>query len=244
MAKQAARAVRLFWDEHPLHCSLNAASLVINQATPDATTFCDDGPRVVVDNYGYSADFGGFSDFTEDELDQILHEGMATSHLFGLFPVSTGELPTEGSTCYEGLLVLSAPAKTWQTGNAAAFTANAVGNSGLTRGVTLRGASVTATGSGTGRNVGATTGQQVAVTFRVIGGTFTSLTLDVQQSSDNGVGDAYADVATLTSGSMTAPGAVRVVTTAATEAWKRVNVSAFSGTNAIVVVSIGVVAGT
>lgn len=244
MAKQAARAVRLYWDEHPLHCSLNSATLAITQMTPDATTFCDDGPRVVVDNYGYSSDFGGFSDYDEDALDEILNAGLGSEHVYGVFPVSTGSLPTEGAACYEGLVALSSRAQTWQVGNAAAFSATAVGAGGLVRGTVLRAASVTGTGNGTGRNVGATTGEQVAVVFRVLGGDFASITIDVQQSSDNGGGDAYSNVSGLTSGALTAPGVVRVTTSAATEAWKRVNVSAFTGTDALIVVSIGVVAGT
>jgi hypothetical protein len=81
------------------------------------------------------------------------------------------------------------------------------------------------------------------VIFRLLSFTGTSITMKLQGSSDDGAGDAYADIAGLTSGALTAPGVVVVTTTATLEAWKRVVCSGtFSA--ASVVVTAGVVAGS
>ena len=55
--------------------------------------------------------------------------------------------------------------------------------------------------------------------------------------------DLYADIAGMTT-TLTAAGVARLTTTAATEAWKRVNIQAFTGTSAVIVVTGGVVQGT
>jgi len=99
----------------------------------------------------------------------------------------------------------------------------------------LQGATITATGAQTGQNVGAVAaGGTTVVVYRVhsITGTYAS---NIEESTDNGSGDAYANVAALASGNLTAAGVTRKTTTGATEAWKRVNVTTAPTTASITV---------
>jgi hypothetical protein len=117
----------------------------------------------------------------------------------------------------------------------------------------------TATGEGTGVEVGATTAtlpaQRMEVVIRVVSVTGAgSIGFQIQESSDDGVGDAYADITlsaeTPTQGlvtyaantaTFTGVGTIKLYTTAATEAWKRLQVSAFATfTSVSVIVTCGI----
>lgn len=247
MARQAARDIRVYYDELALSGYLNAFGATINQELPVITCFSDDGPRVLAANYDYTISFGGFSDFIDGEIDDRLEADFAagTDQYVCGCPITSAGVPTENTVAYEYVVALATRPLTFATGGAAGFSVTAQGNAEAVRGTVLRAATVTGTGNGTGRNLGATTaGQKFVITFRVISGTFDSITLKVQESQDDDDADDYADITGATSGSITTPSVVRVVITAATEAWKRVVVSAFSGTNAVVLVTVGTAAGT
>lgn len=117
----------------------------------------------------------------------------------------------------------------------------------------------TATGEGTGVNCGASTATAPAQRFEVViravsvSGTG-SIGVQIQESSDDAAGDPYADITLsaesptqglVTFGTNTATftgiGTIKLYTTAATEAWKRVQISAFTGiTSASLVVTCGI----
>ena len=102
----------------------------------------------------------------------------------------------------------------------------------------------TGAGQSTGRNQGVTTSpEEYQVVFHLLAFTGTDITIKVQESQNDGGGDAYADISGLTSGALTGIGVVRVSVTASTEAWKRLD---FSGTfsSATILVTGGTVAGT
>jgi len=84
------------------------------------------------------------------------------------------------------------------------------------------------------------TGQIVVATTRVAGGVFTNLALDIQQSSDDGSTDPYADV-NGQSFTFSEPGVSRKTISATIETWKRMR--AFTGTYAQLLVMIGVLQG-
>ena len=247
MARQAARDIRVYWDEYAFSGYLNAFSATITQALPHVECFSDAGPRVIPENYDYTGSFGGFGEYEDDLIDEILNADLndgADHYLCGC-PVTSAGLPTENSVAYEYVARLASEAQSFAVGGAAGFTAPFQGNAEVVRGTVLRSATVTGTGNGTGRNLGATlAGKKLVITFRVISGTFSGVALKVQESSDDGGSDAYADITGATSGALSAPGIVRVVITAATEAYKRVVVSSFTGTDAVVLVTVGVAAGT
>ena len=116
----------------------------------------------------------------------------------------------------------------------------------IARGKVLTAATtVTGTGAQTGINIGTTTSSQTTVVHVLLTAVTGSgsLTIVTQESSDNGSGDAYATISGMTSTLTTAGSASRQTFTGVTEAWKRTNVTAFSGfTNATVLVAIGTAA--
>lgn len=117
----------------------------------------------------------------------------------------------------------------------------------------------TATGEGTGVNAGASTAtapaQRFEVVIRVVSVSGAgSIGVQIQESSDDAAGDPYADI-TLSAESptqglvtyaantatFTGIGTIKLYTTAATEAWKRVQISAFAGfTSVSLIVTCGI----
>lgn len=245
MGKQPASNVRIYWDQYKISPWLNSASLAIEQEIINVDDFESVGPEVLVGNYRYTYDIGGFGDFADDQIDEITHADIASGdHYAAICPLNTSGIPTENTIAYEGIAALATRPITAASGAAWLLSFTATGTGGLTRATVLRSATVTGTGNGTGRNLGATTsGQRFMAVFRVISGTFSEITMNIQESSDDGSGDAYANISGLTSGSLAAANVVYASTTSATEAWKRVAVASFTGTNAVVLVTVGRVAG-
>lgn len=239
--KIAAKSVRVYLDKYDLSGDLNSTSQSFNVETPVVTCFNHTGPRRLEGNYDTEDSDLGFFDGDTAAYDAILASivGDGIDHYLGK---TFGT--TEGDTAYEKIVRISGQPRAGGIGGAVLLNFDAKGAGGAYRGVILRSATVTGAGNGTGQNLGATvSGDEFAVTFRLLSFTGTNITLKVQGSSDDGGGDAYADIASLTSGALTAIGVVRVSTTAATEAWKRLNVSG-TFSSALILVTCGQVAGT
>lgn len=238
MSKIAANLIRVYLNQFDLSGVLNAASLKVEQETPVVTCFSDTGPRRVVGNYDHNQSLTGLFEPTDDGYDEQLQALLGSTS--DLYLTQTFGI-TENSIAYDALVRLASLPLSGQAGGAVMRSFEAAGSGGLSRGRILRSATVTGTGNGTGYNAGATTsGQTYRVMFRLLSFTGTNITMKVQESSDNGAGDAFADVTGLTSGALTAAGIVVVSTTAATEAYKRVVISG-TITSATVLVTAGVV---
>lgn len=244
MAKVGNTATRVWLSQFDLSGFLGATDLKINQQNIPVTTFSDTGPRRLVGTYDHTHEHTGFFDgVTITGIDAIIHALVASDadkYLAQMFGANV-----EGSIVYESIIALSGKPLSGQFGGAVLLNQSMVGRGGLYRGQVLRNATVTGTGNGTGRNLGISTSPAVfAAVFRVFSGTFTSISMQIQQSSDDGAGDAYANIAGLDSGTMLNANVVFTSTTATTEAWKRVAISAFVGTNCVIGVTAGIVAGT
>ncbi len=233
MGKVASKGTRIWVDHLDLSGDLNASQLDVKQQNPSIGTFADEGPRRLSDGYDHSTSHNGFFDNLENAVDQKVFEmlGADTDHYIAqLFGANV-----EGSLVYESIEKISGEPRSVKKGEAILLNLTAEGSGQLARGILLRNGTVSGVENGTGYNQGATTlGQVYAATFRIFSGVFTHCTLKVQHSNDNGGVDPWADIATLTSGDMTAAGVVRVSTTAATKAWKRVVVEAFTGASAVI----------
>ena len=103
---------------------------------------------------------------------------------------------------------------------------------------------VSATGPQTGRNVGTTASTQTLVAHVLLLAVTGpgSVTVAIQESSDNGAGDAYATVSGMSAALTSAGQAARLTFTGATETWKRSNITALTFTNATLLVAIGTAA--
>jgi len=242
MAKVSNVNTRVYLDEYALSGFISEISMNVEQETPDVTCLSDSGPRRIPANYTHSHSFTGFFDGDDDSVDEIIHNLIADSsdhYLLQLFGANAA-----GSVAYESIVRLAGKPIVGRGGEAIGLNGDFEGSGHLSRGLVMLNKTVTGTEDGTGYNQGATSaGTVYQAVFRVISGTFSSITLKIQESSDDGSSDAYADISGM-SATLTAAGVSRVTTTAATEAWKRATVSAFTGTDAVVLVTAGTVAGT
>lgn len=238
MGKIAAASVRVLLDQFDVSGFLNATDQTIDQETPDVTCFSDAGPRVVPGNYNINHSDVGFFDAAvmgTTTFEKLINDltGGGTHYLTKCF---AGDV--EGVVCYSSVMQLKNRPLTAAKGGAIGLKFDSAGDGQLQRGLILASAAVAGAGNRTGRNQGVTTSPAIyRVIFRLLAFNGTNITLKVQSSTDDGAGDAYADVASLTSGAMTAVGVVMASTTATTEAWKRVNISGTFTTATIHVVA-------
>lgn len=146
-----------------------------------------------------------------------------------------------GDIGYEVVGPLTEQVHAWPAGDLLGLS-GAVPDGKVTRQMALNvSTAITGTGAQTGQEVGATaSGVTTAVTYRVLAVSGSgSVTFACQESSDDGGGDAYAAISGL-GATFTAVGVQRLTTTAATEAWKRLSTTAFSGfTSVTVLVTVG-----
>lgn len=242
MAKVAAHGTRIYLDEFNLSGYLNSSEMSVEQEVPIVTTFADAGPRRVVGNYDYENSEMGYFDGVDDAFDEQVHALLGSTDDHNL--TKCWGSASEGGIAYDQVVRLTSKPLEAEVGGAVLLKWDSSGGGGIVRGHVL--ANVTSTGAEqrAGVNQGAkASGSTYAVVFRVLSFDGTNITLKVQESSDNGSGDAYADVAGLTSGALTGIGVVRATTTAALEAWRRVDISG-TFNSALVLVTAGVVVGT
>lgn len=241
MAKVASHPSRIWLDHYPLASYLTATERKIEQETIPVTTFADAGPRRLVGNYDHSGSHSGLFDAGSttdlDPILQVLSNDSADHYMLQTFGSAS-----EGALGLDSVIRFKSRAFKSAVGAATLLSFEDEGSGALIRSTVLRSATVTGTGNGTGQNLGATiSGQQLLVTYRILSITGGAITMQIHESSDNGAGDAYASIAALASGSLAAVGVTRVSTTGATEAWKRVTISAMAASSATILVSIGLV---
>jgi hypothetical protein len=234
---------RIYLDEFDLSGVLNSITQNVDQATPVVTCISDAGPRRIVANYEMKANALGFFEPTDDGYDEqiwaMLNDGDTDHYLTHLFGASA-----IGNVAYDMVARISGQPRSAAVGGAILLNYDTEGANGIVRGLVLGNKTTTGAESLTGQNQGVTTaGTIYAVIFRVLTFNGTNITLKVQESSDDGAGDAYADIAGLTSGALTDIGVVRATTVAATEAWKRLDISG-TFTSCAIVVTAGTVQGS
>lgn len=242
MAKVSNVNTRIYLDQYNLSGFLNAASLQVDQELIPVTCFSDTGPRRLVGNYDHKHDHTGLFDGDDDSVDEIIHALLDDDdhYLCELFGANV-----ENSVAYESIVALTGKPLQAQLGQAILLNSAFVGRGGASRGLVIRNATISGNGDGTGRNIGASTaGQTFQTVIRVLSGTFTSFDVNIYESQNDGGGDPYALVADLSETGINAVGVWRNTTTSATEAWKRVTIANWIGTDAVLLVTAGIVQGT
>jgi hypothetical protein len=238
MAKVSNRLTRIYLDEFNFSGDLNSFNQQIMQEAVPVACFSDDGPRRVVGNYDAKIALAGYFNNTDDGIDEQIWARIndGSDHYLCILPGAYAI----GSVAYEHVVAAEGQQRSGQTGGAVLLTCDCIGRNATYRGVVLGNKTSTGGENLAGQNMGVTTsGQEFAATFRLVSFSGTNITLKVQESSDDGGGDAYADISGLTSGALTTATSVRVSTTAATEAYKRLNISG-SFSSAVVLVTAGV----
>lgn len=240
MARVAGATSRVYLDEFNLSGLSNAFDLSIDVDVPDVTAFSDAAKTAVEGKHGVACTINCFNDLADDSLDEQAFAilGEAGQNYVGLYPGSTA---AAGSIGYEMVVDPKTQPRRSEVAGAILMHLEFQGDS-VVRSTVLANGAVTGTGvvSGSNLQVGATTAGQVFVAvLRVLSVSGSgSITVKVQESSDDGAVDTYADLLTFTAA--TAIGVERKSTTAATEAWKRVNVSAYATfTSVTLMVAVG-----
>jgi hypothetical protein len=241
VAKVASHPTRIWLDHYPLASYLTATEAKIEQETIPVTTFADAGPRRLVGNYDHMGSHSGLFDAgSTSDLDPVL--ASLFSDTSDHYLLQTFGSASEGAIGLDRVIRFKGRAFKSAVGAASLLNFEEEGSGSMIRAAILRTATVTGTGDGTGQNLGATiSGQQLLVTYRILAIAGGAITMQIHESQDNGAGDAYASIAALASGSLAAVGVTRVSTTGATEAWKRVTISAMTASSATILVSIGLV---
>jgi hypothetical protein len=242
MSKLSNTGTRIWLDEYDLSGFLNAAEQSVEQKLADVGCFSDVGPRRIIGDYDHKHSHSGFLDPADNSFDERAFVDLQTdedhylAHLWGAY--------AEGGIVYESIVRLSEQIRKGSLDEAVLLNLAAEGSGGMARSTILANRTVTGNVDGTGRNMGVTAaGTIFQVVMRCFSFTGVTFDIQIQESSDDGAGDAYGAIGGL-SQTITAPGIWRLTTAAATEAWKRMRVVTWNGTTAAIAVTAGTVAGT
>jgi hypothetical protein len=237
---------RVYYDFYKMSDFANAWDINFTQDAAETTAFEDAGKTYVPGKYGHSGSVSGFIDVSSGGFDTVEFADLVDGeHLLLRLPQGT----TQGYAAYETNELNTGTSRAAEIGNVWLLNWSGQGTDRAMRGAVLSVGeqAITATGNTTGLNYGiqASTAT-VVVTLRVLSVSgMGSVTFLPQGSSDNGAGDAYAaitgwtlsevdpgtnvNIGTADQATFTGIGLARFTRTGATEAWMRINVSAFSG---------------
>ena len=236
MAKVSNTLTRIYVDKYDFSGILNSFTIGKTQETPEVACFGDGGPRRLVGNYDASVSLMGFFEPTT-LINDAVQFGLLddTDHLVCVCPGAFAA----GSVAYEDVIAMTSRPMSAATGGAVMANVEGAGRNASYRGTVLFNAISTGAQVTSGINFGASTTPTVLVaTFRLLAFTGTSVTMTIEESSDDGAVDTYALISGMTSGVLSAANAVRVTTSATTEAWKRLRLAG-TYTSATVMVTFG-----
>jgi len=245
MARVSGATSKVYVDEFDFSGYTNSINLAFTNNLPEVTCFSDTALEFVEGLPSATATINGFFDTTDNGYDEqmFVNIGDGAKHYLGLFP---GSDASHGDIGYELQAQVSSQPRPTEVAGAVLLNCDWTSEGGIYRATSMANAAVSGTGAiaNSNKNLGTTSANTVFVaTIRCIAFDGTTITVRVQESSDDGSGDAYADIAGLTT-TLTAIGVTRVSTTSATEAWKRVNIQAFTGTSMTILVTCGTESGT
>jgi hypothetical protein len=231
MARVHGSNGRIYVDQYNLSGRANKLDLSMEIDLPDVSAFEDSGHAFVAGRPGWELDVEAFADYADDEIDEIINGFLTGTHYVAAYFGGA----SAGSNGYEGVGNLTKQSRLSDNNDAAKmkFTFNGAEGTFMGRSSLLNSAlAVTGTGAQTGINYGATvpSGTLIVLTSRVVAVSGSgSITVALQESSDNGGGDAYATA--IAGSAQTALGVVRSTATAGGTlgGWWRTNVTALSG---------------
>tara|TARA_Y100000310_G_scaffold345852_1_gene471412 strand:+ start:15189 stop:15923 length:735 start_codon:yes stop_codon:yes gene_type:complete len=244
MGRVSGDTTRIYVDEFNFSGVTNAATGTFGPNLPEVTSFGDTGAEFVEGLMTSSISLGGFFDATDDAYDEQMFTtlGDGADHFVGFYPGLDAAQATNG---YEIKAKPSPQTRPFDVAGAALLDVDWQGTGGVVRSRVLVNQAVTGTGavSGSNQNLGATSSGTVFVALlRVLSITGGNITVVIEESSNDGGGDAYAAI--LSFANTAAIAVERLTTTNATEAWKRVNVTALTASTATILVVVGTEQGT
>lgn len=240
-----AKNARIYYDHIKVSDFANAFNLDITRDAVETTAFGDAAKTFVPGKYGATGAFSGYLDLADDGFDELDFADLVDGeHLILRCPQGT----TLGYPAYETVEISTGTGRAADIGGVVTISWPGQIDDRIVRGAVLTSGeqAITTTGTTTGVNVGAATSTQtVDVVVRVLAVSGAgSITILPQGSSDNAAGDPYAAITGWTlsevdpgtnvnigvadQATFTGVGVAKFTRTGATEAWLRINVSAFA----------------
>lgn len=240
MARAAGRTTKIYVDEFDFSGRIASGEMPIDVEIPDVTCFGDVAGFFVEGTYVGAFTQNGFFDGAAGNIDAEMFADIDSAlHLLGFYP---GNAAAQTYNGYELQAFPKSQPRKVEVKGAVLLNVEWQGSGPVVRTTVLANGAVTGTGvvASSPQNIGATVaGERCVAILRVLSVTGSgSITVKVQSSTDNAVGDPYADLFAFTAA--TGVTSQRMTTILATEAWKQVNVTAFSGfTSVTILVVIG-----
>lgn len=245
MPRTHGNDARIYLNEFNLSGRANRWGLDITRPAHDITAFEDPAGEFLqgLNQRGWTAEFRAWSDFVEDEIDQIINSLLGTGLAKNLGLYADGS--AAGSRGYEGASGLEREQIVSPADNAGSLDVTMRGNGMIGRAMKLQEAvAISGTGGQTGQNhMVATDGDTIISVLRVIAVDGAgSITMELQESTDDGGGDAYGTVVAHAAQTAVRTERVSVVASSNPGPWFRHEVTAFSGfTSATVRMAVAIV---
>jgi hypothetical protein len=242
VARVAAKNAEIYMNEHNLSGRSNSIELSVDNDLFDVTAFGDSAKEYIEGLYAWTLDINAFLDCDDDEIDENLFAEIAAggAHL-GYAPIGTG---TKGNRVYEMTGMVRGQPRPIAVAGAQLVACTFEGTGSLFGGQLHCNQSVSGSGVVSGSNLDHGAGTSSGTTFvaivRCLADNISSVTVKVQDSPND---SDWSDISGM-SQTFSAVGSWRLSTTNATDRYKRVNVSSFSGTSCTLYVAMGVLQGT
>lgn len=244
MTKKHGACLRLYFDEFNASGYASKFSRKIKVDTSDVSNFGSAGSKEYLEGMrDWTGDWTGFFDNTAAGWDYETFARLqnGSDHYVGqVLAATVAASAAAGDTCWEDVVHWTDQPREFDIGGSIALSGSLQGTGGTSQGTVLFAGAVTEDGNQTGINCGASAAASTTVvTYRVlaVSGAGT-IALTIEQSQDDGSGDAYAAINDLASGNLTAVGTTRKTYTGATEAWKRLVVDITDFTSVTLLVTI------
>ena len=238
MGRVAAATSRIYVDEHNFSGRTNKASIEIDNVLPKVTCFGDSWDEFVEAIHKGKFPVSGFFDPADDNYDEEMFTDLSGKHYLGVYP---GNDASHGDIGFETEARIEGDARPHEIEGAVLLNVTWKGDGPVVRATVLANEAVTGSGviTNSNKNLGATAaGEQFVAVVRCLAFNGTTLTVDIEESSDDGGGDAYALISGMQQ-VITGVGCWRLSTASATEAYKRVNITAFTGTSMTLLIVAG-----
>jgi hypothetical protein len=238
MTRKHGKDARILIDQYDASGLANTWTLNYNVDTSECTAMLDTSKEYLVGDYASDMSFGSYFDTGSDNWDEvswqhIVQTGGTRYAALCPYGYTAGDVVYELTGAYTNKTIPS------PVGDAVTLDGSIQGTK-TGRGIVLLNASITGTGEQTGQNYGATTAATTKIVVYRISGVSGpgNMVFALEESQDNGSGDAYAAIASFASGTLTANGVTVKSAAVATEAYLRVNATTFASTSATVRVTV------
>lgn len=185
MAARVLKNCKLYLAGHNLSGDVNKMTLDYSAEMLEATTFADESKRRVAGLFDISADHEGYyqAGSTPDLVDKILWDKLGLADQVMTICPTTG---VAGEIAYTTKTVEAEYSPNGAVGELFAFSVSAQGTERLVRATVMQNGTITATGNGTARQLGAVTAdQKIYAAVHLVSVSGTNPTLDIDIESDD-----------------------------------------------------------